>query len=346
MTNTNQTAIAIAMQNAGVLTTPSLIDRVTHGTAYFDPLELLEDKIGQQPMLHSRVLKSISWMIDNSCISQARTILFARYKDDDHEGITDPFGNFCQQIAADLSHESIYIEESNEHTLALLLALRQQWHDAAGRAAAADDQDYNPKSLRELMIDEKPQTANVGTRHNYQTMAHDEAMVGYAEEKAKAIKVDPVNGAAHFDDMIDAKIKRLIDIYLSSNIILQAQRAEGNKKLMPTILEILRTASRYASADVRFDHLPLSSQRRLTQFVVATVERMKVDLAQRLANQPLAFGRVSEAALNATTALNKVLATKFTEVGDLENTSLNGEDLEMARRREHTAKRKAIAAID
>src|SRR3990167_4266078 len=97
-----------------------------------------------QPTLHSRVLDSMAWMLDSSCISQARTILFERYKEVDHDA-PDAFNDFCQDVAENLDHESLYGNEaqgSPEQTFAILLALRNQWHDAAARAASADNRDY------------------------------------------------------------------------------------------------------------------------------------------------------------------------------------------------------------
>jgi hypothetical protein len=312
---TNQpTALASALVESGI------INRITHsqGHTYFDPLDVLEDKLGHHNVIYSRVLASMAWMIDSMSINAARTVLFARYKESEIEG-DDAFHKFCQQVGEDLRHESLYQgEESNERTLGLLLALRNQWHDAAQSAYARDDKDYNPKTLRELMQEEKPRAANVGARDNYRKMAHDEAMLGYQAGREKAIMADPVNGATKFDDAIKAKIERLYESYMQANVILSTQRAEGNKQLMPTVLEILRTAASYAEHDARFDQLPTRVQRQITEYTINTINRSKLDVANRLARQPIEFGRVSEAALDATEALNTVMREKYSEIGELE----------------------------
>lgn len=289
---------------------------VSTGTSFFDPIDLLEDHLGIQPVLHSRVLESMVWMLDSSCISQARSILFERYKEVDHDS-ADAFNNFCQDVAENLDHESLYADESPEQTLAILLALRDQWHDAAARAAAADDRDYKPKSLRQLMEEEKVKLADVGTRVNYKKLAELEA----GSDVAKA--------------------ERLYASYMEADAIAQTQRIDNNKKLMPTILEVLRTAKRYALESSRFDHLPLSVQRRLTTFAIGAVDRCKLDVAKKLSKQPIAFGHAAEAAYQATTALNHVITTKFNDTGELENiTSQTAIDIG---RRE---KRKAYCSID
>lgn len=311
---TNQpTALAAAIVEAGI------IDRISHGHAYFDPLDTLEDKLGAHNVIYSRTLNFMAWMIDNMTINQARTVLYSRYKEAEIEAAPGAFENFCQQVAEDLQHESLYQgEDSHERTLGLLLALRNQWHDAAQSAFARDDKDYNPPSLRELMLNEKARTASVGVRNNYQRMAHDEAHLGYTVGKEKAVAADPVNGAAKFDDEVKAKADRLYKAYLEADSIASLQRAENNKKLIPTLLEILRTASKYSEHDARFDHLPARVQRMITEQCINAVNRSKMDVASRLARQPIEFGRVSEAALDTTEALSLVIKTKYNDVGELE----------------------------
>lgn len=267
---------------------------VISGTAYFDPTDLLEDKLGHQPALLSRVMESMAWMLDASCISQARNVLFTRYKEVDS---TEPnaFKDFCQIVSEDLAHDSLYEDEGDEQTLAILLAVRDQWHDAAAHAASADDRDYKSKSLREQMESEKAKPADVGTRVNYRKMADLES---------------------HGDV---AKAERLYASYMEADALASASRVDSNKALMPTILEVLRTAKHYALESYRFDQLPANKQRQLTTFAVGAIDRSRVDLAKRLNKQPIAFGHMAEAAFEATNALTKVITDKFSDAGELEN---------------------------
>lgn len=300
-------------------TMAKLATATTVGTSFFDPIDLLEDHLGAQPTLHSRVLDSMAWMLDSSCISQARSILFERYKDVDHTA-PDAFNNFCQDVAENLDHPSLYAEDaegSPEHTLSVLMALRNHWHDAAASAAAADNRDYKSKSLRDLMESEKVKPADVGTRVNYKKLAELEARGD------------------------EAKAERLYNSYMQADALASAGRVDSNKALMPTILELLRTVNRYAIESSRFDHLPLIVQRRLTTFTVGAVDRSKLEVAKRLAKQPIAFGHIAEAAFQATEALNLTIVNKYSDVGELENiTSQVQTDIDRA------AKRKAICSID
>ena len=293
------------------------------GTAFFDPMDTLMDKLSSQPALYSRVLDSMAWMLDASCISQARSILFTRYADTDKE-LADTFQDFCLNVHSQLKHDSLYTleagEETNEHTLAVLLALRNDWHDAAASAASADDRDYHAKSLREQIEAEKPSKANVGTRTNYALMAKLEA-----------------NGDAALE-------KRMYASMIEADEVQATERAVGNKSLMPTVLEILRTVSTFAPSGARFDHLPTRKQKQLTAFAVGCVERTMADMAKRMKSQPIAFARSAEAAHQCKLALNLVLKAKYHDIGELENTAapLSGTELELGR----NAKRKAVCTID
>jgi hypothetical protein len=286
----------------------------TSGTAFFDPIDTLMDKMGHAPQLYSRVMESMAWMLDASCISQARTILFGRYAEADKD-VDNAFQVFCLDVHSDLKHESLYEDQTPEHVLAILLALRHEWHDAAGAAAAADDRDYNPKSLREQLEGEKPSKATVGTRVNYQLMAKIEA-----------------NGDAALE-------KRLYDSMLLADEAQAADRANGNKTLMPTVLEILRTVQTYAAADARFDMLPLTKQRMLTNFALGAIDRTSTDCAKRMKSQPIAFARLFEAGHQAKIAINAVIKAKYNDIGELENTStpMSGTELAIGRNAKRVA---------
>lgn len=281
--------IALAMQASGA-TDPKVFARPN----YFCVLDTLEDNIGQHAGLHSRVVNSMAWMLDAAAINQARVILFARWNEDERTQEAT-FDAFCMEIAENLDHDSLYTgEPSNEQTLAQLLALRQQWHDAAQSAAAADNRDYVPKSLSEMMLAEKPRTASVGARTNFIKMA--------------AL-------AANGDEALE---KRMYESMVLADAATSASRAEGNRQLMPTILEVLRAAARYAPSETRFDHLPERIQHRLTKAAIGVVERTMLDMAKRMGSEPLEFARLAEAAYKCTAALNAILADKFSQVGELE----------------------------
>lgn len=304
---TKLTAIADAILKADAKTHTTN----NHGHSYFDPLDTLEDTIGVHANFHAQVLSSMAWMVDASCISQARTVLFNRWADADQT--TKSFNEFCIDIIEELDHPSLYEDGTPEHHLAQLLALRENWHDAAANAASADDKDYKQRSLREQLESEKPAIANIGTRANYEVIAEREAKGDVAKQA------------------------RLLDAYIQADTLNNSQRVENNKKLLPTVMLVLQGAMRYKPETIRFDQLPGATQKRLTQFAITTINRIKLDVAKRLANQPIAFGHVIESAYEATEALNTVIAAKYKDdQGDLENIASQS-DITHARRQKRVA---------
>lgn len=157
-------------------------------------------------------------------------------------------------------------------------------------------------------------------------MAVEEANINYADAKAKYIAVNPAKPerAAEFDKLIEEKIDRIYKDYLAASFIASNQRTEGNKRLIEVTLEVLRTVSRYAPADARFDELPMKMQQRLTQFALGAIDRVKIDMAARLARKPVEFGRMRETARDAIEALTKIVQDKYDDVGELEYAGMPG----------------------
>lgn len=281
---------------AGIPATPAPVAGYNN---YFDPIDMLEDHLGKLPMIHAKMLNSASWMLDMACINAARNILFTRYLESERvEGEASKLNEFSQGIVEMISHDSLYVSEGEgetpEATLATLLTLRNTWHDAAASATSADNKDYNPKSLDDLLLSEKPRIANVGTRANFEIIAKMESG-GDADKQARMLA-----------SFIQADARNAI------------QRAEDSRKLIPTLSVILSTVARYAPADARFDHLPLELQRRLTDNVRNSFDRTKLDMAKTLASQPIMFGHVLEAMYQCTNALDAVMAGKYSAASELE----------------------------
>ena len=257
---------------------------------YFDPTDVLMDKTGHSPELYARAMSSAAWSIDNACIQGARNILFTRYAESELPESEDRFSSFCANVTEMLSHESLYLpgeHDSPEYELAMLMSIRNQWHDAAQAAAAADGKDYNPKSLRELLESEKVNTASVGIRDGFATAAKTFAQGDAAAEKRM------------FDNMVAA-----YDLSAKN-------RAANNVPLRGPLLEVLRTVAGYSDKTYRFDQLSMPKQHNLTSQMIMTVMRTLTDLIPRMARQPIASARMSEAAFQCTKALEAVIASKY-----------------------------------
>lgn len=261
---------------------------------YFTPLDVIDEHLELFPVMHSRVLPSLAWRLDSAVISQARNVLFSLYSEAEREG-DNPFDNFCQRVAADVDHASLYEDEGPCQTLAQLIALRPTWHDAAQMSLSAADKEYNPKSLDEQMLAEKPRTASIGARMNLELLA------------AKEARGD------------DAKKQRLVDAFMKRDEIQALERAKNNKHLIPTISLVIATAARHVPEHVRFDQLPKDVQRSFTRFAVDTIERtLERDVAKLSSVTTLEYGRIVDAAFAANDALREVLNGSLSDIGELE----------------------------
>lgn len=268
---------------------------------YFDPIDMLEDHLSARPAAYSRLMNSASWMLDMACINAARNIVFTRYAESELDAqMDDRFGAFCQGVAEMLSHESFYTVDgdSPEKTLATLMGLSRNWHDATAAAYASDNKDYNPKSFDELLLSEKPRMADAGTRSNYE-------MIAKVQARGDAIK------EAH-----------LLGCLLEADRLSALSRSDDNKKLIPVLSTVLSTVGRYAPADARFDQLPINNQRLLTQAVLKSFDRIQVDLARVLKGQTIEFGHTLYAMATCAEAIEHMLTTKYSESDELEAASL------------------------
>lgn len=286
---------------AGTMTSQLVLAAQPSNYAYFDPADLVNDYLTRAPELHAKVSASMAWSIDNACINQARNVLFTRFAAaQEAEGASDvEFDDFCQGVAEDLAHESLYQPgefDPPEYILAVLLAVREQWHDYAQSAAATDNRDYDPKTLRQLMESEKVREPDVGTIANHRLM----------------IKLE-----ANGDETLEA---RMLQSALTAERIAAENRVIRNKALHPVLLEILRTAKIYGVVEnARFDQLPVRVQRSLTNQAINTLERSIADLASRLARRPIDFARTAESKHRCKLALENIMSTKFSDSTELES---------------------------
>ena len=289
---------------------------VVSGTSYFDPIDLLKDKMGDAPTLYAEVMKSMIWRIDTACLNQSATVLFEKFKDINSEEVVT-FNEYLLHVAEYVAHDEWYEIDSNERTLAILLNIRKQWYDACQSALAADDKDFKPNSLRVQLESQKAKMTDVGTRANYKIMAEADA---------------------HGDA---AEAELLYKSYLELDEVDAKNKVERAKPLIASKLVILHAAQAHSQDSFRFDHLPMNVQRSLTKFPLGAIDRVRKDLARFMSGQPFAFGRACSCAVKAKNALEKIIIKKYSDEGELENITSQVQ-IDMDRQ----AKRVAICSID
>ena len=136
----------------------------TTNYAYYDIIEDLNERLGDG-RLKERVMSSMAWLLDGACITAARSVFYKAYDNAVNLNVLDvntieSFNTMVVGMTA-LDHEATHVlevgfeDESPMTQLKVMLLLRPDWHDAAGRAAQATGRDYQPRSFIELLAAEK-----------------------------------------------------------------------------------------------------------------------------------------------------------------------------------------------
>ena len=311
---------------AGTMTSP-IVQKAqpTSSYIYYDVLDTLA-KFDAQPVAFAPIMRSIAWSIDTSCINAARNVLFTLYKDAELEESTDPFGDFCQEVHEVVSAASWYADEAGDNPvkdLALLLSIRNQWHDTAQAACASNDRDYSPKSLRELLESEKPRAVGSETKEKLGLLA---TRMADGDEAKAALR-----------------LKQLVE----REEFLAIDRATGNRKLIGTILQIIDSVSRYASEDTRFDQLSVPTQRRLTSGALNAVERAMVDVSKQRSLSTISYMLILDIYEEVTAEINQVLKTRLADDGDMTNMAAQSETASLSYQQlKQRRMQKAAAAAD
>lgn len=312
---------------AGTMTSP-IVQKAqpTSSYVYYDVLDTLA-KFDAQPVAFAPIMRSITWSIDTSCINAARNVLFSLYKEAELEESSDPFGDFCQEVHEVVSAASWYTDEAGDNPvkdLAMLLSIRNQWHDTAQAACASNDRDYSPKSLRELLESEKPRAVGAETKEKLSLLA---TRMANGDEAKAALR-----------------LKQLVE----REEFLAVDRATGNRKLIGTLLQIIDSVSRYASEDTRFDQLPVPTQRRLTSGALNAVERAMVDVSKQRSLSTISYMLILDIYEEVTAEINNVLKTRLADDGDMTNMAAQSEtaSLSYQQLKQRRLQKAAAAAAD
>ena len=162
-----ETTMAQALNEAGV--------RVHTRHAYGSPLDIVEKELPDVSRDYfARVTASMAWRMDTAVINAARALFYALYSDserDEDVSNAEHFEAFTHDVAECVRQSSLWsgdIAKPEAEQLAILMKVRLDWHEAAMHAANANDRDYNPKSIGEMLVEEKPAKLSVNARANYE----------------------------------------------------------------------------------------------------------------------------------------------------------------------------------
>lgn len=256
---------------------------------FFDP----QDLVGEIANAHLKyeLRQSMAWTLDMQCIAQARD-LFYRMRATKADSIDD-FNEFINDIAEISANEAYNVDlgfEENSGTLqslSQLLVLREQWHDMAETASKLVGTKYAPRTLEELMANEKPRTLNEDTSLNLETLA--KAMTRKNPER--------------FQTTYELLVKQQANTY--------ANQHKTRVLTAPAVANIFSVADyRRDVAEVHFWELSSELQLRMIQQVKAAAERAVIKLANWKGVTTAAYAMLTVEAFDLMDALDAV-AAKF-----------------------------------
>jgi len=259
----------------------------------FCPHETIQAFEFESPWVAQELSGSIAWMLDTWANNTAKNILYTRF-----ESFEGSFEELMLSVGEDLQHESLYENEGAEQTLAVVHSLREKYHDIAASCAGSNDRDYKTQSLRARLEGDKKKVSSEEL-NNLKALAQAECPV--AEEADEFL-----------ENMLAAR---------AADIDKQNERA---KQIIPTIIEIHRSAKMFAESHFDFIDLPLTKQEALVKFMVKTLARLKVTGASALAKKPLEYARAIRAVKKQIDLLENVLWVRYPHTDDLENCTTQG----------------------
>ncbi len=205
------TALANALQQAGV---------TSSNFVFFDLPEHIEERL-MSGELKARVLASLAWVVDMQTISAARSVFYASYREFTEVSMIDAFNEFivrCSELAAEGAHtEEVGFKATDGagSKLLSLLRIRQDMHDLAGKHSVRR---YDPKTLYQIMADEKQQSLTGMDHKKVKAMA--EALSDGDSELAKLMT----------EQLMSVHEARFADAFISRRKILLYPRRPGVRR--------------------------------------------------------------------------------------------------------------------
>ena len=287
---TTPTAMALAL----AVVAPA----ITHGVNYYDVMDTIDEIVS--PVLKASVTNSLAWSIDTAVINKARDVFYRlreahadSQEDSAEESGIDKFNNFIRAIAiaksGDQYGQDLGFEENTGALteLALLVSIRQMWHDKATQAAAVDKSKFTPKSLEELIASEKVRSVDDETRVKLSTLAE-------FASRGKPERVAQITA-----DLIKLEQNKYVTQHKSRTLV------------APAVINIIAMAEyrdidsyRDEMSGVRFHQLAIETQSRLIKAARGAVERSITNLASRKGVSQFAFA--TEILPEAYDAMDKI----------------------------------------
>lgn len=286
--------MAQALTNAGIA--PESTSTTTHGTAYFDLMDTLNDVL-VHALFRARVLSSMAWAFDTAAINTARSVFWDTHQESTQAGHIDNFANFLNKMSEMRANEN-YVEDlgfelgaGKLQSLSLLIKLARSWHDAAQGAAVAANVKYAPKTVEQLLASEKPQQVDA------LTIAKLDALVDAT-----------FDGEDHTPEEVE-EAKKLIAAQQNERM---AAMHASRQMITPAVLRIMAYADYHDTDATEFWQLPIELQARLINNAISSIDRTITDLASYRSITSIEYIGLIKEAKGAKARLNEVLkSSKF-----------------------------------
>lgn len=274
---TKPTTLSQALNEAGVVHTRH---------TYFDLAHFIETKV-EHEQFRAQVANSMAWFVDTLTINAARTMFYRDYKESGGDGTQDAYNAFVEGFlnAVDLDGQGSEFTDGVARDIVSLLGFSPTMHDIASRASAATGRDYNPKSIEQLLSDEKPMKVNALSQAKLAQIAK---FVEEDDEKAEA---------------------ETLKMLLNKTEINARDQHASRQKINPIIIGLIDKAERHAKTEIQFWQLDSKLQERLVTQTLKSIKSAIERLATYNTIETIEFAMILKNSRTVIKELEEVLVT-------------------------------------
>ena len=261
--------------------------KVTMSAKHYDPLAHLGTILPNEKM-RARVVSSLAWYIDRQLVSEVRSLFFKLYEElsDSPDSGIDSYNDFLAVMAKQEARETNmielgYMEGSGVGTIRKLIAVRDEFHDAA----SAVSERHKVPTIEQLMHEDKPMKIDSLSRLK---------TVQLAKHMAKG---DEAKEARYIEELMKRKERRAIEMH------------ERRMELAPALSGMLSFISNTSLIDdANFSDLPADMQKRCIEQLVKIIERTVGELSDDRTVDEFEYVKILIEGEEAAAAVCRVLA--------------------------------------
>lgn len=293
---------------------PDLVQSSAPAIIYKDPHDVLETHLEFHPEFHGRVASAMAFTIDKAVIRQAKTVLYSHWND--IKAVSDQtFNMYCLSLRDTFYHDSLYEVDGPLRTMATMMAVREQWHDIAGKLIGLA---YDPQSLKA------------------QVRADNADAIAKAREVAPdIIEVHKIN-AQFWCDGDEEEMKQFLADILSHKQNTAKAWADADKLVEPSIIEIISIVGRHIDTSWSFTDMPERVQESLMKSCIGSLKKLVLKATERMRGQEIAQAKLNMVTRRCVKALEQSIISRFNDAGELENTA-SQQSIDLARAKKRAA---------